>query len=151
MHVDGVHHLVLLVDDVPAAESYYRELFDLDVLFREGTLDGEAGTVPDGVSWDDALDGGVTPRMSFLGRETLSVAVANGADQQGTGRLDHIALAVDEDALDDITDRAESLGCDVTENAPHHRVFVDENGVEWELNASARPPGRAFAELDLSD
>lgn len=149
MYVDGVHHLVLLVDDVPNGESYYRELFDLTVLFREAALDGEPGTVPEEVSWDEALDGGVTPYMSFLGRDEFYVAVASAEGQQGTGRLDHIALAVDEEAFDVITERADSLGCDVEENAPHHRVFLDRYNVKWELNAKPRPPGRAFDELDL--
>ncbi|XVH33417.1 VOC family protein (plasmid) [Haloferacaceae archaeon DSL9] len=149
MVIDGVHHLVLLVDHVPDGESYYKELFDLEVLFREAALNGEPGTVPDDVSWDDALDRGVTPYMSFLGRDEFYVAVGRAENQRGTGRLDHIALAVDEEAFDVITERAVSLGCDVEENAPHHRVFRDKYDVEWELNAKPRPPGRAFDELDL--
>lgn len=149
MYVDGVHHLVLMVDSVPDGESYYRELFDLEVLFREAALEGEPGTVPEEVTWEEALDSGATPSMSFLGRDEFYVAVAGVGGRAGTGRVDHIALAVDDEALDAITQRATSLGCDVEENAPHHRVFVDEYDVEWELNANPRPPGQAFEELDL--
>lgn len=151
MYIDGVHHLVLLVDEVPNGESYYEALFNLEVLFREGALDGEPGTVPDDVSWEEALERGVTPYMSFLGRDELYLAVAGAEDQQGTGRLDHIALAVDNEAFDAITERADSFGCDVEENAPHHRVFLDRYNVEWELNAKPRPPGRAFKEIDLEE
>lgn len=149
MEIDGVHHLVLLVDDVPAGESYYRELFELDVLFREAALDGEPGTVPEGVSWDAALEQGVTPYMSFLGRDEFYLAVAGAAGHAGTGRLDHVALAVDDEAFDAVTENATELDCDVEENAPHHRVFIDNYDVEWELNAKPRPPGRAFDELNL--
>ncbi|WP_254547202.1 VOC family protein [Halomarina pelagica] len=149
MYVNGVHHLVLSVDDVPDGESYYRELFDLAVLFREAGIDGDPGTVPDDVSWEEAINRGVTPYMSFLGRDEFYMAVADISDQQGTGRLDHIALAVDDEAFDEITERADSLGCNVEENAPHHRVFLDRYDVEWELNANPRPPERAFDELDL--
>ncbi|SEP12951.1 hypothetical protein SAMN04487948_11581 [Halogranum amylolyticum] len=149
MHVNGVHHLVLLVDDVPDGESYYKELFDLGILFREAAFDGERGTVPDDVSWNEALQKGVTPYMSFLGRDGFYLAVAGASGQQGTGRLDHIALAVDERAFDTITERADALGCNVEENAPHHRVFLDRYDVEWELNAKPRPPGQAFDELNL--
>ncbi|AJF24460.1 hypothetical protein SG26_01380 [Haloarcula sp. CBA1115] len=149
MHIDGIHHLVLLVDDVQKGESYYRELFDLEVHFREGTLDGEPGTVPEEVSWEEALDEGVTPYMSFLGRDGFHVAVANAKGQQDTGRLDHIALAVDDDAFEAITEHADSLGCDVKENASHHRVFLDRYNVKWELNEKPRPPGPAFTELDV--
>lgn len=149
MHINGVHHLVLLVDDVPDGESYYRELFNLEVLFREAALDDEPGTVPENVTWNEALNRGVTPYMSFLGRDEFYMAVASAAAQQGTGRLDHIALAVDDRAFDVITERADSLGCDVEENAPHHRIFTDRYDVEWELNAKQRPPDQAFDELDL--
>lgn len=149
MHIDGLHHVVLLVDDVPDGESYYQELFDLDVLFREASLAGEPGTVPDHVTWTEAIDEGVTPLMSFLGRDEFFMAVAGANGQEGTGRLEQIALAVDDEAFERITERAESLGCEVEENAPHHRIFVDRNDVEWELNAKPRPPGRAFDEFDL--
>lgn len=164
MELRGLHHLVLLVDDVPVDEAYYRELFDLELLFREGALDGEPGTVPEAVDWDEALAKGVTPYMSFLGRDEffLAVAQADGeaadghdADSQEadsettTGRVDHVALAVDERAFEAITERAEELGSDVERNAAHHRTFRDRLGIEWELNAKPRPPGRAFEPLDI--
>lgn len=149
MNIDGVHHVVLLVDDVPDGESYYRELFNIDVLFREAALDDEPGTVPEDVTWEEALERGVRPYMSFLGRDEFYMAVASADGQRGTGRLDHIALAVDDDAFDEIPERADSLDCHVDQNAPHHRTFIDRYDVEWELNAKPRPPGQAFEELAL--
>ncbi|WP_231190269.1 VOC family protein [Haladaptatus sp. DYF46] len=149
MGISGVHHLVLLVDDVPDGEAYYQELFDMDVLFREGTLNGEPGTVPDTVTWDEALAKDVTPYMSFLGRNDFFLAVAE-ADKHTTERqVDHVALDVDEESFEAITSRAESLGCEVERNAPFHRTFHDNRGFEWELNTHARPPERAFETLDL--
>ena len=43
MAIDGLHHLVLRVPDLGEAEEFYRELFGLDVLFREGQLGDEHG------------------------------------------------------------------------------------------------------------
>lgn len=149
MELRGLHHLVLLVDDVPSGEDHYRALFDLDVLFREGAQDGDPGTVPDEVSWKEARAAGVTPYMSFLGRDDCFLAVAPADGQTGTGRVDHIALAVDEGAFEAVAERAEGMGYAVAENAPHHRTFTDDYGVEWELNAKARPPGRAFDPLEI--
>jgi catechol 2,3-dioxygenase-like lactoylglutathione lyase family enzyme len=149
MPISGLHHLVLLVDEVPEGESFYRRLFDMDVLFREGVLDGEAGTVPEGMDWSEAVEAGVTPTMAFLGRDDLFLALAQADDELDAGRVDHIALAVDESAFEAVTERAEELGCEVERNAPHHRVFEDRWGFEWELNARSRPPDRAFDTLDV--
>ncbi|WP_435345478.1 VOC family protein [Haloarchaeobius sp. HRN-SO-5] len=150
MGIDGLHHLVLLVDDVPEGERFYQELFDVDVLFREGTLDGEPGTVPDDRSWPAAQAAGVTPYMSFLGRDEFFLALAAADDgEDGTGRIDHVALAVDDDTLDSIAERARAQGCRVEQTAGHHCFVEDDHGVEWELNAGSRPPSRTFGELDV--
>ncbi|MFC7155294.1 VOC family protein [Halomarina halobia] len=149
MGIRGLHHLVLLVDDVPDGEAFYRELFDMEVLFREGVLDGTVGTVPDGVGWDEAISKGATPTMSFLGRDEFFLAVAQADGEPSAGRVDHVALAVDEPAFEAITDRAESVGCEVEQNAAHHRILRDAFGMEWELNANPPPPSRAFEPLDI--
>lgn len=149
MGITGLHHLVLLVDDVPAGEAYYRDLFDAEVLFREAALDGDPGTLPEETSWDEALAAGVDPYMSFLGAGDFYLAVAAADGDASKGMVDHVALAVDDAAFESITANAEALGCEVTENAPHHRLFADRYGFEWELNAKPRPPGEAFEPLDV--
>jgi catechol 2,3-dioxygenase-like lactoylglutathione lyase family enzyme len=149
MDISGVHHIVLLVDDVPDGEALYRELCDMEQLFREGTLDGNPGTLPPGIDWEEAISKGVSPYMSFLGRDSFFLAVAETDQPKGDGRLDHIALDVDNEMFEAVTDRAEQLGYSVKRNAPYHRVFEDELGVEWELNTNSRPPSQAFEILDL--
>lgn len=149
MGISGLHHLVLLVDDVPAGEAFYRDLFDMEVSFREGALDGTPGTVPEGVAWDDAIAEGVTPSMSFLGRDDFFLAVARADGEASGGRVDHVALAVDDAAFESITARAEDMGCAVRRNASHHRIIRDEFGFEWELNARPRPPEEAFDTFDI--
>lgn len=151
MAIDGLHHLVLLVDDLPAAEAYYRDLFDLDVQFREGYRDGEPGTVPDHLTWAEAADAGIEPSMSFLGRDEFFLAVAEPDDEpaDGTGRVDHVALAVSPATFELVADRAAESGATVEHNAAHHCTFEDRYGVEWELNAKPRPPGRAFDEFEV--
>ncbi|WP_396611952.1 VOC family protein [Haloferax sp. S1W] len=149
MTIHGLHHVVLLVDDVPEGEAYYRELFDMEVSFREGVRGSEPGTLPAEPDWDDAIEAGITPTMSFLGRDEFSLAVASATGSSGNGPVDHIALAVDDDSFESITERAEALGSTVERNAPHHRLFTDRYGLEWELNATTRPPGRAFETFEL--
>lgn len=144
MDIHGLHHLVLLVDNIPEDEAYYRELFSMEVVFREVALDGTPGTVPEDIGWDEALLKGATPYMTFLGRDDFFLAVASADRETTNGRVDHVALAVDESVFESITERAEALGCNVEENAPHHRIFQDKLGLEWGLNAKPRPPGQAF-------
>lgn len=38
---------MLAVPNLAEAEAFYRELFDLDALFREGTNDGTFGALPE--------------------------------------------------------------------------------------------------------
>ena len=149
MAIRGLHHLVILVDDVPEDEAYYRELFDMEVLLREGVLDDESGTVPEGMEWEEALSAGVSPSMSFLGRDEFNLAVATTEGDSAGGRVDHVALEVDEETFDSITNSAEKLGCAVERNAPHHRIIRDKFDLEWELNARSRPPSQAFDTLDI--
>lgn len=80
MSFQGLHHLVLLVNNVPDGEQFYRELFDMEVLFREGTLDDEQGTIPDNLDWEEAIPKGIEPYMSFLQRDDLALAVAEEAE-----------------------------------------------------------------------
>ncbi|ELY85107.1 hypothetical protein C484_21127 [Natrialba taiwanensis DSM 12281] len=140
---------MLLVSDIPHGEAFYEELFDMEVLFREGILDGEVGTVPEHIDWEDALLKGVTPTMSFLGRDEFFLAVAGVESEVTDRRVDHIALAVDEVTFESVTNRAEKLGCPVERNAPHHRTFEDNQGFEWEINASSSPPTQAFDTLNI--
>lgn len=149
MAIRGLHHLVIRVDGVPEGEAYYQELFDMAVLFREGMLDDAPGTVPEKVEWEEALSAGVSPSMSFLGRDEFNLAVAAVEGNLGGGRVDHVALEVDEASFDSITNRAETLGCEVEQNEPHHRIIRDRFGFEWELNAKPRPPNQAFDTLDI--
>ncbi|MFC4550284.1 MULTISPECIES: VOC family protein [Halorussus] len=167
MPIHGLHHVVLRIPNLAEAEAFYRELFDLDVLFREGTYEGTFGKVPDDLDWEDATARGVEPGMSFLGRDEFALALfepegekdaEEGQPSRGSAArhsaelrsalLDHIALALDPDDRDAVRDRAADLDCEYEEKSD--AVFVtDRYGVEWELNASSPPPQTPFDELDV--
>ena len=150
MTVDGLHHVVLEVPDLAEAEAFYRDLFDLDVLFREGTKGETFGRVPDDLDWPAAIEKGVEPGMSFLGRDAFALALAAEDEEKDADarRLDHIALALDAEDRDAIRDRAADLGCECRTHS--HSLFVtDRYGVEWELNASSPPPETSLETLDV--
>ena len=143
----ALHHVVLRVPDLPEAELYYRDLLGLDVLFREGSLDDEYGTLPEGMGWPDAVAAGVDPGMTFLNRDALSLALLV-AETTGQGRLDHIALSVSREDRDAIHERADDLDCEY--EAKSGALFLtDRYGVEWELNGSSPPPETPFETLDV--
>lgn len=147
MQFHGLHHLVLDVPDVGDAEAFYSALFGLDVAFREGAYDGEYGKVPDGLDWPAACERGVEPGMSFLRRDSFSLALVEEETSAG-GRLDHVALAVDDAAVEAVAASARDLGCEVDER--EDVVFVtDEYGVEWECNAGSPPPTCPFETLPV--
>ncbi|MFB6154148.1 MAG: VOC family protein [Halodesulfurarchaeum sp.] len=148
MPISGLHHAVLSVPDLEAAESYYRELLDMGVLFREGTLSGTYGKVPDGVDWAVAKAHGVEPGMSFLRRDDFVLALAADPETSEPTRFDHLALEIDLADLGSLASRAAEMGCGVSERETSV-VVTDRYGVEWELSAEGFPPSCPFEELDL--
>jgi catechol 2,3-dioxygenase-like lactoylglutathione lyase family enzyme len=147
MRVEDLHHVVLDVGDLPAAEAYYRDLFSLDVAFREGEYEDEYGKVPDGLDWPAAADAGVEPGMTFLTREGFALALT-AEDASEDGRLNHVALAVGDETVGEVAETARDLDCEVDER--EDVVFVtDQYGVEWELNAGSPPPTCPFEDLPV--
>ena len=148
MTVAGLHHAVLKVPDLREAETYYRDLFDMSVLFREGTKDGTYGKVPDGADWPTATAHGVEPGMSFLRRDGFVLALAADPETAEPTRFDHVGLEIDLADLGSIASRAASMGCGVEERETSAFV-TDRYGVEWELNAGGFPPSCPFPVLEL--
>ncbi len=147
MPFHGLHHVGFTVPDLAEAERYYRELFEMAVLFREGVLDGRRGTVPDGVNWATATAHGVEPHRSVLGRDEIAIALAasSGAEPSPGG---HIAIAIDLVDLGPLTRRAASMGCGVEERETG-ALITDRYGREWELTASGFPPTSRYDTLEM--
>lgn len=145
MPFHGLHHVEVAVPDLSEAEGYYRELFDMAVLFREGTLDGRRGKVPDGLDWDTATAHGVEPHRSVLGRDEFALAlVADAASEPA--RPGTIALSIDLADLGPVAGRAASMGCGVEERETG-AVIADRYGFEWELTAAGFPPSSRYDTL----
>lgn len=148
MSVTGLHHVVLNVPDLPDAESYYRDLFDMAVLFREGTAEGTYGQLPDGVDWPTATAHGVDPGMSFLRRDEFVIALADDPEAGEPTRFDHISLETELDDIGPIASRAASMGCGVDEREAV-AIITDQYGVEWELAATGFPPSSPFDTIEF--
>ncbi|GGL49407.1 hypothetical protein GCM10009039_04500 [Halocalculus aciditolerans] len=140
--------MTLAVPDVPAAESYYASLFDLDVHFREGSRDGDFGTLPGGWDWGDAADAGVDPSLSVVGRDSLHLELTAAEEPQEPGHVRRIALDVGMAERIDIRERAADLDATVTQNAESTHV-EDAYGFEWEFTEADLPLEPSVDELDV--
>lgn len=146
MGFEALHHVVLTVENLPEAEEFYRDLFEMGVLFREGERDGEYGRVPEEMDWNAAVADGIDPAMSFLRNGVLSLALAESDGPVDGSRVDHLALQVSEADFAPLCRRARSLDCEVDERET--TMFVtDRYEMEWELKTSSPPPTCPFEEI----
>lgn len=89
-------YIALFVHDLRAAEDFYRRFFEMELLFREGRVDGEWATLPADKGWDDAEAAGVELGMVALRREEFVLPLFQGAPAPGTVYEICIGLPVQE-------------------------------------------------------
>lgn len=77
-------YVALFVPDLRAAEAFYRHVFDMELLFREGSRGGREYVLPEGREWDDLEAGVVTIDMLALEGHGFVLALFPGTPQPGT-------------------------------------------------------------------
>lgn len=127
-------YVALHVPDLRAAEDFYREVFDLEPLFRESEdANGVWHTLPE-LDWDDACERGIDLGMVALRRDELVLALFRGAPAPGT--VYELCLGVAPEELDDIRSRVERTAT-VLETAASWLRFQDPFGFRWALQPAA--------------
>lgn len=131
-------YIALFVHDLHGAEDFYKRLFSMDLLFREGKLGQEDwGTLPLDKGWEDAEAVGIELSMVALRRDDFVLALFQGAPQAGTVLEFCFGLTADEIEVvrarlpDDLT---------AIEYREGFLNFDDTFGFRWKL----QEPGRAF-------
>ena len=97
-------HLALFVSDLQGAEAFYRQVFGLEVLFREA--EGEDGfwyTLPHGTNWVDAERLGREVGMVALHRDDVILPIFHGSPQRGT--VLEIGVTVPQEEIEAISTR----------------------------------------------
>ena len=132
-------HVALLVPDLQEAEQFYSELFDMEVLFREGPLEpGGAlaetwATLPRDATWDDAEAAGLTIGMVALQRGDvilpLFAAEPSGVQMYAIG----LVMAAEEIAAVRARLPEDTL---VETESDGWLAFLDRFGVRWQLSAT---------------
>ena len=74
-----ISHLALFVSDLRRAESFYRRLFEMQLIMREAEqADGRWYTLPPDKGWDDAETAGIALDMVALRRDAFVLALFRG-------------------------------------------------------------------------
>jgi catechol 2,3-dioxygenase-like lactoylglutathione lyase family enzyme len=80
----GVRHIALFVPDLPAAETYYRTVFGMDLVGREVLQnDGLWYSLPVDKNWQAAQAAGIVPGMSALRSGSFVLALFHGQATSG--------------------------------------------------------------------
>jgi catechol 2,3-dioxygenase-like lactoylglutathione lyase family enzyme len=108
-------YVALFVPDLRAAEAFYRELFGMKLLFREGQLDETWATLPLDKGWEDAERAGVELSLAALERGGFVLALFQGAPRPGT--VLEICFGLDREEIDELLARL-----------PEDVVLVEEDG-----------------------
>ncbi len=75
----AVRHIALFVPDLREAESFYQDVFDMELLMRETVLDDNLWyTLPLDKGWDDAQAAGFELGMIALRRDDFVLALFQG-------------------------------------------------------------------------
>ena len=124
-------HVALVVPDLRAAETFYRETFDMTVLGREAWgEDGDAYALRPDKGWDDAVAAGIDLQFVALRRDNVTLALL-----AGDPHLDQVfALGLVMDATD-IAEVRTRLPAEVTVvEEPDYLEFFDPFGLRWQIS-----------------
>lgn len=148
MTLTGLHHVAIAVPDLSEAADYYRDLFEMAVVFREGQAQGRYGRLPDGIDWPTAVAHGVESGSTYLRRDGFVLALEATDDDRDPGRVQRISLRIDLSDLGLIARRAAEMGCAVDERESA-AVIRDRYGIRWGLTAEPFPPRSRYDDLEL--
>jgi catechol 2,3-dioxygenase-like lactoylglutathione lyase family enzyme len=125
-------HVALYVDDLRAAERFYKHVFTAEVLFREAVdAHGVWHTLPLEAGWDDAERAGVELEMVALKRDDIVFPIFAGPTAR---RIIGLEVAGEEIAhmRRRLPDEAEVVGVN-----EQQLVFVDPFDVQWQVRTGA--------------
>jgi catechol 2,3-dioxygenase-like lactoylglutathione lyase family enzyme len=130
LRVTGINHVVLHVADVQRSKQFYVEVLGFE---------------------DRNISVGASMKASFLrcGAQGLDLFEVPPDDVHGGEEMNHMALNVDSENLDEIVTELSKLGINASERTPRNSVFIsDPDGHRIEmlpLSADERTPERQRA------
>lgn len=134
----SISHIALVVPDLRAAESYYRSVFDMELVGREtARADGLWYTLPFDRDWYDAEAAGIELDMVALRKGEFVLALFKGGAPRGQVYVIGLRMSLDEIA------RVRAGLAELAqggEGAADSLEFVDPYQITWQISV----PGSAF-------
>ena len=125
-------YVALFVPELEAAEVFYRDVFAMELLFREHEGAGGWSTLRPELDWADARERGVGIDMVALGRDDFVLALFLGDPAPGT--VYEVCVEVPAEDVQHVRDRLPAEAT-VTEAEPRSIRFVDAFGFQWAVRA----------------
>jgi catechol 2,3-dioxygenase-like lactoylglutathione lyase family enzyme len=129
-------YLALYVSELEAAESFYRDVFGLELLFREHEGDGSWATLRPELDWAEARERGLGIDMVALRRDGFVLALFRGDPAPDT--VYEICVEVPAEEVQRVRERLPAEAT-VTDDEPHSMRFVDAFGFRWAVHAPHLP------------
>jgi hypothetical protein len=136
-----VFHYHLVTSRPRAVEARYLGKLGFDLIARYGRIGEDTTTFEAGTSWDDLDRLGFKLRLTELERGAVNIVVQPG--QWRVPRVDHIGLALDDDELDEVLERAAERELNVQEHGGRRTFVASGAGYRLELH----PPRDWLEEL----
>lgn len=130
-------HIAIFVPELEAAEVYYRSLFGLEVVLREGPEAGGSGRwaqLPLDKDWDDARAAGVELGMVAIGKGDLVLAMFPG--EPTWGQLFAIGVRMADEEIAGVAGRLPEDTA-VLEMGADTLDFIDRYGFHWQLTTTS--------------
>ena len=134
--VTSYRHLALLVGELRPAEELYADLFDMEVVVREGPLkDGRWASLPNDAGWDEAEAAGLELGMVGLQRDEFILALF--AVEPSGMQTYAIGLVMEEDEIERVRRRLPDDSI-LESSSDGYLVFIDRYGLRWQLSTTRR-------------
>ncbi len=134
----SVTHIALVVPDLRDAETFYRSVFDMELIGREAArADGLWATLPFDKGWDDAKAAGIELNMVALRTDQFVLALFRGA--ASPGQVYVIGLAMPAEEIAGVRARLPE-GMRGRADSPDRLEFRDPWQITWQISL----PGTAF-------
>ncbi|MDW7982233.1 MAG: VOC family protein [Thermomicrobium sp.] len=133
--IEAFQHVAIRVADLQTAESFYREFFGMEVVWRVRRAGESWEYLPADFDWDAGPRTGVFPQYVLLRNGPLALLLQFAG--RGTvfvePRLVHLSLRVSSETLLEL--RADVLvrGYAIAESDDHSFVFRDPFGITWHV------------------
>ena len=132
----SITHVALRVKDLHSCELFYRNVFGLEVAFREAETPNGWFTLPYSADWEDADRAGFEIGLVMLYRDGFRLALEAVKVVEPKGQLSHIGIYLDEAEKQRVR-RAAGAECQIVVDSDRALVMDDPYGVRWELNTFA--------------